>query len=278
MFILSILYTVYAVTRDDSVAQSNHEVLRDSDAGATEVEITVTGATNSEVSSSEDSEDLEPLDYLGAEGCKCLTLEEFWQKVPPAKTKMPLRLDFKRSDDTIIELSPAFGTFCNAWDQPIANLGLPIWENGDCSVQKQHSWCQDTFCYVDPCDCDRPDVKMTGQWDYLGNKMGHVWYSYSTCARCEERTETECKAHTHCDWDPNVSSLKYRRDGVCVEKLNHDYTAAQCEKFDQLKDGETKCKEHDACSWDESGKCVVAHKHTSKDSFLEQKEMLGCNK
>lgn len=77
------------------------------------------------------------------------------------------------------------GARCKAWEGKA---------HPDCRGDKAPTWCQQAWCYVDPCECDldvppKPSAYMPG-----GEYQGHpVHYSYATCGGTDEWSTDEMK-------------------------------------------------------------------------------------
>jgi hypothetical protein len=77
-----------------------------------------------------------------------------------------------------------------------------------CSGNYPASWCKDSWCYVDPCNCNDPGVGLS---DYFSSTTSGkpLYYSYATCgsadgynaAKCPAITsESTCNADDECTW------------------------------------------------------------------------------
>lgn len=58
-------------------------------------------------------------------------------------------------------------------------------DTSDTTSGTKASWCDDPWCYVDPCQCDASDV---GQSTYFNDEIS---FSYSTCGSVDKYTEAE---------------------------------------------------------------------------------------
>eukprot|EP00392_Amoebophrya_sp_AT5.2_P012561 g12668.t1 len=102
-----------------------------------------------------------------------------------------------------VELSPHFGSFCNTWDMPAASAwGTSVFDNCVPPKDKDHPSCHESFCYVDPCRCDKADLMVTGQFAWDGSKhkdeAKSLAHSYATCSRCASRSVEACPFYTKC--------------------------------------------------------------------------------
>eukprot|EP00438_Fugacium_kawagutii_P012332 Skav221963 [mRNA] locus=scaffold195:741178:742470:- [translate_table: standard] len=71
-----------------------------------------------------------------------------------------------------------FAAYCEAWDNNRNNEGQ--------TPGKDHGWCAESWCYVDPCNCDleEPATKVPEDGGYMphASYQGRgMWYSYQTC-------------------------------------------------------------------------------------------------
>ena len=70
---------------------------------------------------------------------------------------------------------------CSPWDQQLS----PECVNADSLVPNsgQPDWCQSSWCYVDPDNCDRPLSRSTMQWptEVTGLPSDGLSFSYETC-------------------------------------------------------------------------------------------------
>lgn len=93
--------------------------------------------------------------------------------------------------DTTLGVYPAdLGAHCEAWEHD---------RIADCKVANPPSWCEDSWCYVDPCNCDlevlpktssaQPDAKYQGKT---------LYYSYATCGSVDKWTESNDAAKGAC--------------------------------------------------------------------------------
>jgi len=97
------------------------------------------------------------------------------------------------------------GSNCSAWDADV---------HPDCQKDKAPDWCDQKWCYVDPCSCGLEVPPKTSVYasdvDYEGRP---VYFSYATCggkdaytadnkkACVNQKTEDKCKAESKCAWD-----------------------------------------------------------------------------
>jgi len=73
------------------------------------------------------------------------------------------------------------GASCQAWDEKRAP--------GDCTGLNPASWCSKQWCYVDPCNCDIPDIPKISAYLPDSKYQGKpVYYSYETCGAKDEYT------------------------------------------------------------------------------------------
>jgi len=98
------------------------------------------------------------------------------------------------------------GGSCAAWDQDIHPECVSDGEN---SVP---DWCQEAWCYVDPCSCDQKAVRADKKNGYLqkataGGKP--LFYSYKACGSVDHWTATN-------------------NDGACSNKHSEDECTGDC--------------------------------------------------
>jgi hypothetical protein len=58
------------------------------------------------------------------------------------------------------------------------------------AISDQAGWCQDKWCYIDPCNCDASDATKS---DYF---PGSLFYSYATCGDKNTYTAVESATNT----------------------------------------------------------------------------------
>ncbi|CAD7935337.1 unnamed protein product [Amoebophrya sp. A120] len=147
------------------------------------------------------------------------------------------------NEDQVIELSPYFGSFCNAWDMPQANWGEDIW-NGECpstdvKSDRNHGGlnfpnCAQVFCYVDPCKCSQLDVAGTSQFAHDASRHKEsaklLAHSYNTCQRCETRSKPdECAKFARCEFQDGKCQTKAAFGGaVATEEQENEYYMKKC--------------------------------------------------
>jgi len=126
-----------------------------------------------------------------------------------------------------------FGASCGAWEQdrhPDCELGTDRNFTRDGEVP---AWCDQPWCYVDPCKCEIPDVPVVSQCLADSTWQDHpVYYSYATCGGTDawtaskhgeacvmQKTEAECTKREKCGWDGKRCAGKEVL-GVCDKKLD----------------------------------------------------------
>lgn len=125
-----------------------------------------------------------------------------------------------------------FGARCEAWDDGISK---------GCTGANPPSWCKKSWCYVDPCKCDLPDVPKISSYmpdaQYQGKTL---YYSYETCGSSDEYTADHhkeacvnqksadaCGAKDKCKWDSEMKKcggneiMEYCQKPLVVVKHGH---------------------------------------------------------
>jgi len=105
----------------------------------------------------------------------------------------------------IVEYPVELGAVCKAWDYT---------EHPDCKSSSMPDWCEQAWCFVDPCECDLavPPTKSA----YLPGATFQnkpLYWSYATCgakdsytaseykdACVNQASEVDCKALSKCAW------------------------------------------------------------------------------
>merc|ERR1712079_325593 len=65
-----------------------------------------------------------------------------------------------------------FGGECWRWDRS---------NNPDCKGPDAPAWCEDSWCFVDPCQCQASQAPKPSLYSYV-KFMGHpLFFSYDTC-------------------------------------------------------------------------------------------------
>jgi len=98
------------------------------------------------------------------------------------------------------------GGSCTAWDQDVHPECISDGENA------VPDWCQEAWCYVDPCSCDQKAVRADKKNGYLqkataGGKP--LFYSYKACGSVDHWTATN-------------------NDGACSNKHSEDECTGDC--------------------------------------------------
>jgi hypothetical protein len=85
------------------------------------------------------------------------------------------------------------------------------WTNPSAGYNSNYNsagWCTKSFCWVDPCNCDRADIGVSS-WFKRRSDGGNIYYSYSQCGAVDSftlalctagTTQTLCEAEAGCKW------------------------------------------------------------------------------
>lgn len=98
------------------------------------------------------------------------------------------------------------GARCEAWDETRAP---------QCKGANPPDWCAQQWCYVDPCNCDLPEIpKISGALPDAEYQGKPLYYSFETCggsdsytsgtnkeACVNKKTEPDCSASKKCQWN-----------------------------------------------------------------------------
>lgn len=127
-----------------------------------------------------------PID--GQPTCKCIgelssNLERFACNHEFAPTGECVKVDSNYGDIAWWKDYPAnYGSQCQPWPEPAQSVCFNASEAQDPKVPQQllqpgKAWCNDPWCYIDPCKCDAPDKAASSVFAFL-NEM---YYSYAAC-------------------------------------------------------------------------------------------------
>jgi hypothetical protein len=98
------------------------------------------------------------------------------------------------------------GATCQAWEEK---------NHPDCSGKAAPSWCNQKWCYVDPCSCKLATPPKTSSYLPDANYQGRpVYYSYATCGgsdsytagrkeACVNQSRGRCAHMKKCAWNGN---------------------------------------------------------------------------
>jgi hypothetical protein len=112
------------------------------------------------------------------------------------------------------------GAMCSSWDKEA---------HPDCLSDSPPDWCEKSWCYVDPCECELEVPPKTSSYMENTTFQGKpLYYSYATCDAVdtftkEEATEAcvnqdsadKCNALTKCAWAPTNECLGKELVGKC---------------------------------------------------------------
>jgi len=133
---------------------------------------------------------------LGASKCRCIGF---------AGSAGTTEVEFPGGHE--VDYPADLGSTCQAWDQD---------RHPECKGEKQPSWCQANWCYIDPCECELPGDTVPKISAYLPHATftgKNLYYSYETCKSADtwteenhpeacvnQDTEDECGLLTRCAW------------------------------------------------------------------------------
>jgi len=111
----------------------------------------------------------------GSEQCPCVGIDEL-----EGDTMALVKKGEKR-----VPYAADLGARCEAWDSS---------DHPKCSGDSGESWCEQKWCYVDPCNCDIPVLPKPASYipgaEYQGKP---VFFSYATCGGADSYTGKENK-------------------------------------------------------------------------------------
>jgi len=111
---------------------------------------------------------------FGAENCRCIGISP-----QPGTTKVSIK-------DKKVEFPADAGAVCNTWEKD---------NHPDCDSDDAPEWCNQAWCYVDPCSCKLPTPPKTSAYlpgaSYQDKPM---YFSYATCGGKDAWTAGNKKA------------------------------------------------------------------------------------
>merc|ERR1719453_143606 len=116
----------------------------------------------------------------GKASCMCIGIS----------TKQPGSLEL-RLGDSKVNYPADVGSSCSEWDQDAHPECISDGSN------KLPAYCQEAWCYVDPCSCDQKQVRADQKNGYLPSaryQAKPLFYSYQTCGAVDHWTEENNKA------------------------------------------------------------------------------------
>merc|ERR1712039_551890 len=127
--------------------------------------------------------------------CKCIgalssKLERFDCTYEFAPTGKCVKVDPNYGDIPWWKTYPAdYGSQCQPWPEPTQSACYNASEDQEPKVPQkllspQKGWCDDPWCYVDPCKCDAPDKAASVTFAHI-NEM---FYSYTACGSIDAFT------------------------------------------------------------------------------------------
>jgi len=104
----------------------------------------------------------------GAENCRCVGIGP-----QPGTTKVTIK-------GKLVDFPADTGATCHAWEAD---------NHPDCSGKSPPSWCNQAWCYVDPCSCKLATPPKTSSYLPDSNYQGKpVYYSYASCGGTDSYT------------------------------------------------------------------------------------------
>jgi len=174
---------------------------------------------------------------VGLPGCRCVAFSNV-----PGTTEVTVRRPGAANAE-VVEYPAEMGGTCKAWDDSM---------HPECKGPNQPEWCQQRWCYVDPCACNieaPPKVTMYLPMATFTGKS--LYYSYETCGSTDTFTESRnLEACVNQENEVKCLSLKVR-GGVqkcawtgsrCLgaELVNHplcEHIAEDIKKEEEAKNG-----------------------------------------
>jgi len=128
----------------------------------------------------------------GADNCRCIGVSP-----QPGTTKVMIK-------DKKVAFPADTGAVCNTWEKD---------NHPDCDSDDAPEWCNQAWCYVDPCSCKLPVPPKTSSYLPESTYQGKpIYYSYATCggkdawtasdkkACVSQKTAGACKKLDKCAW------------------------------------------------------------------------------
>lgn len=147
---------------------------------------------------------------LGAEGCRCVGLSSVNGSMWTGSSSGAAGGKPKHAQQVPAEL----GSTCKAWD----SMGV----HSDCSGNPSPFWCRQSWCYVDPTNCDAA-LPAPQKSTYLAAARIHglpLFYSYATCGETDTFSQAvnkaacsnymsryQCGSQSHCAWTSSRGCL-----------------------------------------------------------------------
>lgn len=83
-----------------------------------------------------------------------------------------------------------YGTSCTMWVEPGWTSCFDNSTNPPTRLTTPSaSWCEDPWCYVDPCKCDSSDATTSSTFAHLN--VDKMYYSYTTCGASDKFTDSK---------------------------------------------------------------------------------------
>lgn len=145
----------------------------------------------------------------GNTNCPCINPVTLGCVTANSATNM---VTFKSSNANICEVPNTYGSGCSAWDTA---AGMEY--SNSCTGSSPPSWCAQTWCYVDLCNCGQNDLGSSTYFESSTSlKLG---YSYTTCSGAA--TGTSSYLTTFCN-GKSVSG------GTCASTLSCKVSGTNC--------------------------------------------------
>lgn len=163
----------------------------------------------------------------GSPGCPCIGIDNV---TGSSSLRMPEGYDIQYPAD--------FGSHCEAWE----NGRDPKYctEAGQ-TPGKDKGWCAQSWCYVDPCNCNVPTPKISAALEKAKYRGKTLYYSYETCGSADEWTAANhkqacvvettaegCKTKPKCLWSGQKCMGKELVDHCATKTHGFTYGRGNC--------------------------------------------------
>ncbi|CAE7365952.1 PKD2 [Symbiodinium natans] len=107
---------------------------------------------------------------VAAPGCTCMSHGQMLEMVGGVQK---VQASVGGSD---VMYPASYGNYCGKQSEPGASACFNLTSGEELPASEQAGWCNDPWCYVDPCTCPVADLALTSY--FPGSKL---YYSYSNC-------------------------------------------------------------------------------------------------
>jgi hypothetical protein len=151
--------------------------------------------------------------YEGDDACKCIGIDG-----APGVTKVAV------TEDESADYPSDTGASCQTWDKK---------NHPDCSGEDAPAWCNDEWCYVDPCKCKLEVPPKVSSYLPDANYQGKaVYFSYATCGSKDKWTKKQNQK----------ACVNQKNKFACRSQDKCEWTGAQCLGKDLVE----------TCGWDKN--------------------------